>query len=112
MRVRNKLFGLALTALLAVAWVSVSFAVEHPWDVDNRPGSSAPSSGSTVAPGTNPRPGTDTATAPRGASLVAPSGTTTPTASRQSYTSNWFQSMQWWVVQTIARFSGGLGDVE
>ncbi len=105
---RSKLFGLALTALIGVAWVSVSFAVEHPWDVDNRPGSSAPSIG---VPGSNPRPGTDT-TVIKVAAVGSSTGSIVPAANRQSYQSNWFQAVQWWLMQSLARFYGGSGDVE
>lgn len=108
---RSKLFGLALTALIGVVWVSVSFAVEHPWDVDNRPGSSAPAIGSTAVPGTNPRPGTDT-TVNKAAAVGTSSGAVVPSANRQSYQSNWFQAVQWWLMQSLARFYGGSGDVE
>lgn len=105
MRKKWWLFPAVLTALICATWLGVPKASEHPWDVDNRPGSGAPTTGSGVS--AHPH---DTLIVPRGTGGSS-AGMAPSSPNRQQNVSLW-QTFQWWLSRTLLQLSGENGSAE
>lgn len=106
MRVKWWLLAVICTVAICLTVTSMPSAVEHPWDVDNRPGCGSPI---IIVGAQRPSDTLTTNNGNRGGAGSSGAATRTPV---QVHTRTWFEAAQRWFATTFARFSGSIGDGE